>query len=137
MALISTKGTYGLIALYQLSKNGVNHPMTISDISQKADVPKSYLEQLLPKLKKIGIVKSLRGAQGGYLLAKDPKEIKVLQILEALEGGMRIVDERSTSTMLKLYFDDVQKRLYEIFDITLEDLRDYEDRLLEYIHYSI
>ena len=70
MPLISTKGVYGLAAIYELSKHKDDTPMQIKDISANASIPQNYLEQLLSKLRRADLVKSVRGARGGYTLAK-------------------------------------------------------------------
>ena len=72
MPLISTKGVYGLTAMYELSKHQEDSPMQIKDISANANIPQNYLEQLLSKLRRAELVKSIRGARGGYILAKTP-----------------------------------------------------------------
>lgn len=103
MPLISTKGTYGLAAICELSKYEGESPMQIKEIAANADIPQNYLEQLLGKLRRAGIVKSIRGAKGGYILARDPKEIKVLDILIALEDDLKIVDTKVEHPILSLF----------------------------------
>ena len=65
---LSTKGRYGLRAMVDLADHGEIAPVSISAISARQDISVSYLEQLLAKLRKAGLVKSVRGAQGGYIL---------------------------------------------------------------------
>ncbi len=89
---LSTKGRYGLRAVLDLAINGNNEAVALSGIAERQDISISYLEQLIAKLKKAGIVNSIRGAQGGYLLAKKPEEISVGDILRALEGDLNPVD---------------------------------------------
>ncbi len=89
---LSTKGRYGLRAVLDLAINGDTEAVALSGIAERQDISISYLEQLIAKLKKAGIVNSIRGAQGGYLLAKKPEEISVGDILRALEGDLNIVD---------------------------------------------
>ena len=67
MAGISTKGLYGLAAMYELSQESTGNPMQIKEISSKGNIPHNYLEQILSGLRKAGLVKSIRGAHGGYL----------------------------------------------------------------------
>ena len=68
---ISTKGRYGLRAFIDLACYGAEEPVSISSISARQEISERYLEQLMAKLKKAGLVKSIRGAGGGYRLAKD------------------------------------------------------------------
>jgi Rrf2 family protein len=89
---LSTKGRYGLRAVLDLAMNGETEAVALSGISERQNISISYLEQLIAKLKKAGIVKSIRGAQGGYLLARKPEEISVGDILRTLEGDLNIVD---------------------------------------------
>ncbi len=89
---LSTKGRYGLRAVLDLAINGKNEAVALSGIAERQDISISYLEQLIAKLKKAGIVNSIRGAQGGYILAKKPEEISVGDILRALEGDLNPVD---------------------------------------------
>jgi Rrf2 family protein len=89
---LSTKGRYGLRAVLDLAINGEKEAVALSGIAERQKISISYLEQLIAKLKKAGIVNSVRGAQGGYLLAKKPEEISVGDILRALEGDLNPVN---------------------------------------------
>lgn len=89
---LSTKGRYGLRAVVDLALNGEQEAVALSSIAERQGISISYLEQLIAKLKKAGIVNSIRGAQGGYILAKEPEEISVGDILRALEGDLNPVD---------------------------------------------
>jgi len=89
---LSTKGRYGLRAVLDLAMNGEKETVALSAIAERQEISISYFEQLIAKLKKSGIVNSVRGAQGGYLLAKKPEEISVGDILRALEGDLNPVD---------------------------------------------
>lgn len=87
---LSTKGRYGLMAMYRLKTNYGLGPMSISDIAKEESLSEAYLEQLFTLLKRQKLVKSLRGANGGYELSRDPKNIKIGEILNALEGDMAL-----------------------------------------------
>ena len=89
---LSTKGRYGLRAVVDLALYGEEGTVSLSSISERESISLSYLEQLIPKLRKAGIVTSVRGAQGGYKLAKPATEISVGDILRALEGDLNPVD---------------------------------------------
>lgn len=89
---LSTKGRYGLRALVDIAEYSEKIPVSISAISQRQSITVRYLEQILPKLKRAGMIRSIRGAQGGYQMAKDPGEISVGDILRALEGDLTMVD---------------------------------------------
>ena len=137
MPLISTKGVYGLTAMYELSKHQEDTPMQIKEISANANIPQNYLEQLLSKLRRAELVKSIRGARGGYILARDPSEIKIVDILIALEDDIKIVDMKTDNPILNIFFDESKNSIKKIFDISLDKLDEYEDKYNEFLHYSI
>lgn len=89
---LSTKGRYGLRALIDLAQYSEQEAVSISSISQRQNISESYLEQLVAKLRKAGLVTSIRGAQGGYLLARPASTISVGDILRALEGNLEAVE---------------------------------------------
>lgn len=89
---ISTKGKYGLRALIDLAQYSEQEAVSISSIALRQNISERYLEQLAAKLKKAGLVKSIRGAQGGYRLARPASEISVGDVLRALEGDLRAVE---------------------------------------------
>lgn len=89
---ISTKGRYGLRAMLDLALNSTEEAIALSGVAERQNISISYLEQLIAKLKKAGLVNSIRGAQGGYKLAKPANEISVGDILRALEGDLNPVD---------------------------------------------
>jgi Rrf2 family cysteine metabolism transcriptional repressor len=87
---ISTRGRYGLRALLEISVQPQKQPVTIRDISERQQMSVTYLEQILYRLKKAGIVRSIRGAKGGYVLARKGEKITVSQIISALDGPISI-----------------------------------------------
>lgn len=89
---LSTKGKYGLRAMIDLAQYSEEEVVSINSISVRQGISESYLEQLVAKLRKAGLVKSIRGAQGGYQLAKPSGEISAGDILRALEGNLEAVD---------------------------------------------
>lgn len=88
---LSTKSRYGLRALFDIAYNSGNLPAQIQDISRRQAISPRYLEQIFQSLKRAGILKSKRGPQGGYCLARKPEEITVKEILNATEGSMLFV----------------------------------------------
>lgn len=89
---LSTKGKYGLRAMIDLAQYSEQEAVSISSISQRQSISESYLEQLVAKLRKAGLVLSIRGAQGGYRLAKPSDTISVGDVLRALEGNLQAVE---------------------------------------------
>ena len=90
---ISTKGRYGLMAMADLSINSTKGHVDLKNISIRQQISKSYLEQIFSSLKAANLVKSVKGPQGGYLLAKAASKITVGDILRALEGNLSVIDE--------------------------------------------
>lgn len=89
---LSTKSRYGLRALFDMAYNSGTLPVQIKDISRRQEISPRYLEQIFQSLKKAGILKSKRGPQGGYYLAKTPEQITIREILEAAEGDTLLVN---------------------------------------------
>ena len=138
---LSTKGRYGLKAMFQLSLNENNGPLPLRNIASKQNISEQYLEQLFSSLKKSGLVKSVRGAQGGYLLSKEAKDITVGDILIALEGPVSLSDcllddyvcENSSKCITKVVWERIKKGIEEVTNsITLQDMiDDYNKNVLE------
>lgn len=89
---LSTKGRYGLKAVIDLAIYSGEAPVSIHSISARQDISEGYLEQIIAKLKKAGLVVSVRGVSGGYQLARPAAEISVGDVLYALEGDLKPVD---------------------------------------------
>lgn len=136
MALISSKGMYGLSAMYELSKYSVGTKLTASEISASTNIPLGYLEQLLGKLKKAGFVESIRGAGGGYKLIIEPVNIKIYDIIIALEGQIRVIDD-CNSDILNLFFNDVKSNISDSLMLSLGDLGKYQNKYNDTLHYDI
>ena len=90
--IISTKGRYGVRAVFVLAQRYENGPQSIKSIAADQAISETYLEQLFAVLRKRGIISSVRGANGGYMLSRPPKEISVGSVLEALEGPLTPAD---------------------------------------------
>ena len=90
--ILSTRSRYGLRALIDLGQHCESEAVSIQSIADRQSISESYLEQLMAKLKKAGLVASTRGAYGGYSLGKPAEEISVGDILRVLEGSLEAVD---------------------------------------------
>jgi Rrf2 family protein len=90
MLRLSTKGQYGVRAMYEIARGYPDQPVTIKEISEKQDVSVTYLEQILNKLRKAGLIRSVRGPGGGYLLSQGPEKISIASIVNELEGPVAI-----------------------------------------------
>ena len=89
---LSTKSRYGLRAMFDIAYNCGTAPTQIQDISRRQHISQRYLEQIFQSLKRGGLLKSKRGPQGGYMLAKEPQEITLQEIIQATEGDLLLVE---------------------------------------------
>lgn len=90
MLKLSTKGQYGVRAMFEISRGYPEHPVAIKQISERQDVSVAYLEQILNTLRKSGLIASVRGPGGGYLLSRSPEEISIGEILRSLDGPVAL-----------------------------------------------
>jgi Rrf2 family protein len=130
----STKGRYGLRAMVDLAVHAKGEHVALCSIAQRQGISTNYLEQVFSVLRKSGLVKSVKGAQGGYTLSDAPENIKVGRILRALEGPLSVIDENAENSgkrtsiqqcIQKCVWDKMNKSLNELADsLTLEDLVD-------------
>lgn len=136
---ISTKGRYGLRAMVDLAVFANGDHVALSSVAERQNVSMNYLEQVFASLRKAGLVKSVKGAQGGYILAQEPSAIKVGTILRTLEGDLSVIDStenenidhKSIQYCLKVHvWDKIDECLNTLVDsVTLEDLANDYKRL--------
>jgi len=143
---VSTKGHYGLKAMFDLARHYGEGPVSLKSIAERQHLSVQYLEQLIAVLKKAGLVESVRGARGGYVLAAPPRMIKVGDVVRALEGPVAPVDcvreidpkecDQADFCITRTVWEKIRNSVVQVMDsITLEDLcreareknRDLED----------
>lgn len=134
---LSTRGRYGIHAMYQLALDYGKSPLPIKAIAERASIPEAYLEQLISVLRKDELVLSTRGAQGGYMLSRPPEDISVGDMLRSLEGGLKLVDcldeeevcGKSCACPSRIVWKRINDGLNEIVNgISLKDMMDeYEN----------
>jgi len=125
---LTTRGYYSIKALLDLSLNGSQTPTTVREISERQAIPAPYLEKLLIKLRRAGIVESVRGAHGGYRLQRLPRDISLGQILEA--AGEKIEPMPAVQSggnaedwVTKMVWQRLNQRMKAaVYDVSLEDL---------------
>ena len=122
MLALSSKVGYALSAMYELARGEQGVPIQIRVISKRHTIPQHYLEQVLVVLKQHGFVRSVRGAAGGYMLACDPVEIRVLDVITCLEGGPSLVQKDRKEDPLYDYWIRCEGDLKRLFADTLRDL---------------
>ncbi|HIC60558.1 MAG TPA: Rrf2 family transcriptional regulator [Rhodospirillales bacterium] len=86
---LSTKGRYAVMAMVDLARQGANRPVTLAEIAERQDISLSYLEQLFGKLRKGAQVKSVRGPGGGYMLTRHPSEMRIADIIVAVDEPIK------------------------------------------------
>lgn len=135
---LSTRGHYGLKAMFDLALNYGTNPIPLKSVAERQNISDNYLEQLISVLRKAGLVKSVRGAQGGYMLARDPKDITVGEIIRVLEGPIAPVEcvsevdpaecDQSDICITRTVWARVRDSIAEVLDsISLADMcRDAE-----------
>lgn len=130
---LSTRGNYGVRAIFELARNYGKGPIQIKQISERQDIPLKYLEQLLLRLKKGGIIESVRGPMGGYVLIEDPANISMADIFRVLEGPLQMSGcvqsndkkhcHRTENCISNIFWSRIQRRFVQILDeMTLLDL---------------
>ncbi len=120
--ILSRKSRYGLRALIDLGKNSECGHVSLASIAERNHISAQYLEQIFAALRRAGIIRSVKGAQGGYFLAKDPSEITVAEILHALDGAYHIEPEKLQDDGISQTVQTcVIDRLNEAFDSILEE----------------
>ncbi|MEI8094445.1 MAG: Rrf2 family transcriptional regulator [Spirochaetales bacterium] len=136
MFTISAKGAYGLYAMMELSRAPKGESVQIKDIADAQAIPQHYLEQLLVTLRKSGFVKSYRGTNGGYALARSAGEVTVLELLTALEGPVEILREQVPRGGLDFYWERLATAFVSHLGMTLEQLvaeRDSRNAVFTYM----
>ena len=141
---ISTKGRYALRMMLDLAENQKDGYVALKDIAERQDISKKYLEQIVPMLNKSGVLRTSRGFQGGYMLAKSPDKYTVGDILRITEGSLAPVAcldyepntcEKSSTCPTLPVWQGLYKTIIDYLDsVTLQDIidSDMERRTDEY-----
>ena len=130
---LTSKGRYAIMAMADLAKNNVREPTNLTEISLRQGISIAYLEQLFLKLRKNNLVQSVRGPSGGYLLSKNPKEIKLLSIIKAVDEKVKTVkckkeskkgcNGKSVKCITHNLWDELESHINDFFEKnTLKDI---------------
>ena len=122
MLSLSAKARYGLQAAYDLGLHAGNGPRQIREVAADQGIPQHFLEQVLVQLKRARVVRSFRGSQGGYALARDPAQITVLEILTCLEGPMELGSGPWQDEVLAAPLRRAEAEVSRSLQVTLADL---------------
>lgn len=139
---LSTKSTYGLRAMLNIALNDGGGAVSITDIARKEGISAAYLEQLLNRLRRDGLIESIRGPKGGYILSKSASRITVADIIKTLEGGIYPVHcvsvrkgstgmcRKNNSCVPRLVWVKLAKAINDCLEsVTLKDLCAEADRI--------
>ena len=142
---LSSKGRYAVMAMADLAKNYVKDPTSLTEISLRQGISISYLEQLFLKLRKNNLVQSTRGPLGGYILSKPPEEIKLLNIINAVDEKIitlkcrkeskRGCNHKSIKCITHNLWDDLEVHISKFFesntlkDILFKEVRKHSEEL--------
>ena len=132
---ISTKGRYALRLMLDLAMNSTGSPVSLKDVAKRQGISDKYLEQIISVLNRAGYVKSVRGAQGGYMLRKEPEEYTVGMILRLTEGSLAPVAcieeevscDRQENCVTLILWKKINDAVSSVVDhTTLQDLVDWQ-----------
>ena len=147
---LSTKGRYGLKAMFELALCYGDGPTPLSNVASKQNISVNYLEQLIATLRKAGLVKSVRGAHGGYILAYKPEDITVGDVIRTLEGPIApsdcVIDQadsdcsKHNSCVTRTIWEKIKESIDDVIDsISLQDMvkehkeKNNKDSIMYYI----
>ena len=130
---LTSKGRYAVMALADLAKNNAKQPTSLTEISLRQGISLSFLEQLFLRLKKNDLVQSARGPNGGYFLSKNPEEIRLSSIINAVDEKIKTVkckknskkgcNGKSIKCITHNLWDDLETHINNFFDKnTLKDI---------------
>lgn len=137
MALLSTKGVYGLMAMIEIAKASEVAPVSIKEISQKTGISKNYLEQILNLLRSAELIISIKGKNGGYYMKKTTDQISFSEIFKAMEKDYKMVNIEVTDQNINYFFQKCDEKLFEIFDMPLSKFDDYKQENAKFLDFVI
>ena len=123
---LNSRSRYAVMALADIASFNKQNPVSLRDISLRQNISLVYLEQIFSKLKKNNIVKSIRGTKGGYVLTKDPEQIKLSNIFSAVDEKVKTLlckreskkgcNNKSTKCITHYLWDDLEMHINDFFD---------------------
>lgn len=136
---LSTRARYGIHAMFELAARYGQGPQPLKSIAESQNIPEQYLEQLIALLRREGLVESVRGAQGGYMLGKAPGDVTMGELMHVLEGPILLADcladdkscERSCACPTKGVWKRLSKSMDDVLNsVTLQDMLDDHKRMM-------
>jgi len=129
MFSFTTKSGYGVDAVLDLTRHYGDGLVQLKDIAKRHDISAPYLVQIFNRLIHAGLVRASRGQQGGYALARDPRQMSFLTVLEALEGPMETARNRPDGDVVKDVYRQVEAAAKNILDVPLSEIVARQDQM--------
>lgn len=138
--IFSRKSDYGLRALMYLAGRRARGPVTLNEIAEKLMIPKAFLSKILQQLAKKGVVRSLKGPSGGFVLAAEPAELTMQEILVEIDGPTRVFECFATEAdctysddcMIRDVFGEVEAKIGQVLaQYTLADFQKHREKTPE------
>jgi Rrf2 family iron-sulfur cluster assembly transcriptional regulator len=136
MLALTTKLRYGILAVLDLAEHRNQGLVQIKEIVKRKQIPKNYLEQIFNRLTKQGVVVSVRGSRGGYALAREPGQLSLVRVMEALDGQIELKRGAQPEALWQL-LDEAEHKLRNHLDISLADLLVRQQHCRQAIMYHI
>lgn len=137
MFSFTTKSTYGLAALLDLARRYGSGLVQVKDIAERHGIPAPYLVQILNLLVHAGLVRAVRGQQGGYELAQNPKTVTLMSVFEVLEGPLEIARSRQSEDAVKDIYTEVEAAVRKSMGVSLTDILARQDQKYGAINFDI
>lgn len=134
---ISSKTIYAIAALNELAKLDKGKVLKIKEIATLATIPQNFLEQILLELKKKGLLHSVKGAYGGYKLAKPLHAITLKDVVVILESDILCNTYPIQNPALALFWDAILLEAQKLFEVPLSELKEYQLKATQTLNYSI
>jgi Rrf2 family protein len=122
---ITARAEYASLAILELALNSPSRHVQAREIAEKRDIPLKFLEQILGQLRNAGLVRSIRGVSGGYLLSRSPERISLKEVVEAVEGKLDMVGDKLGDRTLAAVWSELQDEFLKNLDhISIQSLLD-------------
>ena len=137
MALLSTKGVYGLMAILEIAKASEISPISIKEISDRILVSKNYLEQILNGLRGAGLIESIKGKNGGYFLALSADKITFADVFKSMEKDFKMTNLKITNPNLEFFFKKYDEKLLNMLSEPISKFEEYKEESTKFLDFSI
>ena len=137
MALLSTKGVYGLMAILEIAKASEISPISIKEISDRICVSKNYLEQILNGLRGAGLIESIKGKNGGYFLALSADKISFGDVFKTMEKDFKMTNLKIANPNLEFFFKKYDEKLLNMLNEPISKFEEYKEESTKFLDFSI